>query len=171
MSALAITLRIVHVVTGVFWVGAVMFMNMLVGPSMMAAGPEGMKVMRELRQRRYMDKFLGAGALTILSGFGLVWIDSSGFQSEWFRSHFGMAISTGMLTAIIAWVIGMFVIHPLGDEMARLGAAMGEAASDDARNAVGAQMMAARGRMIRFSSIAMLLLLIAVLTMAVARYV
>lgn len=171
MSALVIALRVVHLVAGVFWVGAVMFLNILLGPSVMATGPDGMKVMRELRNRRYMHHLLGAGALTILSGFGLVWVDSHGFQPEWFRSGFGMAISTGMLTATIAWFIGLFVIYPIGEEMAGLGKAMGEAASDDARSAVGIQMMAVRGRLIRFSSIAMLLLLVAVLTMAVARYV
>ncbi|MES2124807.1 MAG: hypothetical protein V4503_09000 [Gemmatimonadota bacterium] len=171
MSGLVIILRLIHLVAGVFWVGAVMFLNILLGPSVMATGPDGMKVMRELRRRRYMNHLIGAGALTILSGFGLVWVDSNGFQPEWFRSHFGIAISTGMLTATVAWLIGVFAIYPVGEEMARLGAAMGEAASDDARSAVGVEMMAVRGRLIRFSSIGMLLLLVAVLTMAVARYV
>ncbi|MEP6589897.1 MAG: hypothetical protein ABJC19_01835 [Gemmatimonadota bacterium] len=171
MTGLVIILRIIHLIAGVFWVGAVIFLNLLVGPSVMAAGPEGMKVMQELRRRHFMDHLLGAGAITILAGLGLVWIDSAGFQPEWFRSHLGMAISTGMLMATVAWLIGLFVIHPLGTEMASLAGEMATAPSDDARSAVGMRMMAARGRLIRFGATAMALMVLTVVTMAVARYI
>ncbi len=171
MTVLLLTLRVLHIGFGVFWVGAVVFLNTLLGPSIMAAGPAGMKVMMELRRRQYVHSLLGAGAVTILSGMGLVWIDSRGFQPEWFRSHFGMAISTGMLVATIAWLLGLLVVHPTSGEMAALGAELELAASDEARAAIGQRMATARGRLIRYGAITMILMLVSVVTMAIARYV
>ncbi|MEO5798575.1 MAG: hypothetical protein ABIZ70_02690 [Gemmatimonadales bacterium] len=170
MTALLLTMRVLHVVMGVFWAGSIFFINGLMGPSIAAAGPEGLKVMGELRKRRYFERMLAAAAVTVLSGLVLVWIDSAGFESAWFRSHFGMGISTGMLTAIIAFGIGLFGTKPAMEELAALGAQMAQAGSEEARTAILGRIGAARGRLIRFGGIGATLLLITVLAMATARY-
>lgn len=170
MTALLLTMRVLHVVTGVFWAGSVFFLNTLLGPSIAAAGPEGLKVMGELRKRRYFENMIGAAVVTVLSGFVLVWIDSAGFQPAWFGTHFGMGISTGMLAAILALGFGVFASKPAMDEMFSLGPRMAQAAGEEARAVIATRMAAARGRLVKFGALSMSLLLIAVLAMAIARY-
>lgn len=170
MTVLLLLMRVLHVVAGVFWAGSIFFINGLLGPSIAAAGPEGLKVMGELRKRRYFEQMIGAAMVTVLSGLVLVWIDSTGFQSAWFRTRFGMGISTGMLAALLALGVGIFGSKPAMEEMSTLAPQLAQAANDEARAAVAARIAAARGRLVRFGGMAAVLLLVAVLAMAVARY-
>lgn len=165
-----IVLRIVHIVFGVFWAGGVLFMNFLVGPSIAAAGPEGFRVMQELNKRKYFHYILGSAALTILSGLDLVRRDSGNFSSGWFKSSFGMGISTGMVAAIIAFLIGAFAIQPAMKRLGGLGAQMMQAAPE-ARPAFMTQIEAARARLIAFGMVATIFIVIAVVAMAAARYI
>ena len=164
-----IILRLVHIGCGVFWAGGVLFLNFIVGPAIAAAGPDGARVMQELHRRHYFDKILTVALLTILSGLELMRRDSAGFQGAWFHSSFGIGLSTGMLGAIIAFLIGVILIKPATVRMARLGNEMA-AAAPEARPALGAQLAAARGRLIASGTVASLFILIAVLAMATARY-
>ena len=170
MTVLLLTMRVLHVSAGVFWAGSVFFLNALLGPSIAAAGPEGLKVMGELRKRKYFERMIAAAFATVLSGLVLVWIDSAGFEAAWFRTKFGMGISTGMLAAILALSFGILVSKPAMEELSALGPQMAQATTEEARAAIGARMGAARGRLVRFGGLSAGLLLIAVLAMAVARY-
>ena len=161
-----IVLRLVHVTLGVFWAGGVMFMNFIVGPALGATGPDGMKVMAELNRRRYFDIMLAVGAVTILSGLDLLRRDSDNFT---IRSPMIMGLMTGMAAAIIAWVLALLAIRPAIKRMGAIGAQMVQAASE-ARAGLLAQLTASRGRLVAFGSVATLFLLIAVMSMAVARY-
>ncbi|MGH7592472.1 MAG: hypothetical protein ACRELE_01265 [Gemmatimonadales bacterium] len=163
-------LRIVHVGLGVFWAGGVLFMNFIVGPAIGGAGPEGLRVMQELNRRRYFDVLLGAAFLTILSGLDLTRRDSDGFRSAWFRSPFGAGISTGMIAAIVAFLIGLLLIKPAMRRLSTLGGEMAQSASPDARAAIGARVESARARLIAVGMVGTLFLIVAVLAMATARY-
>lgn len=170
MTVLLLAMRLLHVASGVFWAGSVFFLNSLLGPSIAAAGPDGLKVMGELRKRKYFEKMIGAAVTTVLSGFVLVWIDSAGFQAAWFSTKFGMGISTGMLAAILALGFGVFFSRPAMEELSSLGPQMAQAGSEEARAAIAARMGAARGRLVKFGALSAGLLMVAVLAMAVARY-
>jgi uncharacterized membrane protein len=164
-----IALRVVHIVIGVFWAGGMLFMNFVIGPALGSLGPDGLKVMRALHRRRYFEIVLTAGLLTILAGVDLMRRDSAGFDPAWFRSRFGMGLSTGMIAAIIAFLIGAFFIRPAMNRILKIADEM-EAAAPDARPAIGARMGAVRARFIALGSVASLFLVIAVVSMAVARY-
>ena len=164
-----IVLRLMHVSLGVFWAGGVLLMNFIVGPAIAASGPEGMKVMAELNSRRYLDIMLTAGALTILSGLDLMRRDSGGFSAAFFHSSGGIGYSTGMVFAICAWLLGLFALRPTINRMAGIGAQMAQAAPDG-KAALMAEMLRTRGRLIAFGGVGALFLLIAVMAMAVARY-
>jgi uncharacterized membrane protein len=164
-----IILRLVHIGCGVFWAGGVLFLNFIVGPAIGAAGPEGARVMQEMHRRHYFDKILAVAFLTIVSGLELMRRDSAGFQGSWFHSSFGIGLSTGMLGAIIAFLIGVILIKPATVRMARLGGEMATAAPER-RTAIGAEMAAARGRLIASGAVGSIFVLIAVLAMATARY-
>jgi uncharacterized membrane protein len=169
MSALFILARLIHISTGVFWVGAVLFINFLLGPSIMAAGPDGAKVMQQLVNRRYYEIVIGSATLTVASGLYMIGADSSGFEAAWFATRFGQGISTGMLAAVLAYILGVFVVRPALYRMLALGGQMAQASPSD-RPAIEQQMVATRGRLITFGGVTALFLLVAVSAMAVARY-
>jgi uncharacterized membrane protein len=169
MSLLFILARLIHISTGVFWVGAVLFVNFLLGPSVMAAGPDGAKVMQQLVKRHYYEIVIGAATLTIASGMYLVWADSRGFEAAWFATRFGQGISTGMLAAVIAYLLGVFVVRPTLYRMLALGGQMAQALPSE-RPAIEQQMHAVRGRLVTVGSVTAVILVVAVLSMAVARY-
>jgi len=169
MSALIIIARVIHISSGVFWGGAVLFVNFLLGPSVMAAGPDGAKVMQQLVKRHYFEIVIGAATLTIVSGFYLIWVASGGFAGAWFATRFGQGMSTGMLAAILAYLLGVFTVRPALYRVLALGGQMAQATAGD-RPAIEQQMLAARGRMIKAGGVGSVLLLVAILSMAVARY-
>ncbi len=169
MTALLILARVLHIVSAIFWGGTILFVNFLLGPAAAATGPEGGRVMGELMRRRYFEWVLGAATLTILSGFYLIWVDSTGFTASWFGTGMGRGISTGMLAALIAYIMGIFVVHPTLVRMLALGGQAGQASGGE-REALMAEMVATRSRLIRRGGVAMSFLMVAMLAMAVARY-
>jgi hypothetical protein len=164
-----IALRLVHIGFAIFWGGSVLFLNVLLGPSLEGAGPEGFRVLQELNRRRYFDVMLGAAVLTLLSGIELMRRDSANFQPAWFQSSFGMGISTGMLAALITFLIGLLLIKPTLRRLAAIGAQVAATAPEQ-RGGLLVELNAQRGRLKRFGITGMLFMLIAIGTMAVARY-
>jgi uncharacterized membrane protein len=164
-------LRIMHIVIGVFWVGAVLFIAAFLTPSIRAAGPAGGAVMQQLMAVRNLHLWLmSAGILTLLSGLGLYWRDSAGFQSAWLGSGPGRVFGLGGVLALLATIIGMAVNAPtarrLGELAGRLqGAGRPPTAEEQAT------LGALQTRLSRASAAAAGLLLLATVTMAVARYV
>lgn len=164
-----IVLRLVHISLGVFWAGGVLFMNFLVGPALAASGPDGVKVMAELNRRRYFEIVLFAAFLTIVSGLDLMRRDSGNFAAGWFHSSIGIGFTTGMIAAIVSFLIGLLAVRPAIKRMAALGAELAQAAPE-ARPGLMAAVGLVRARLIAFGSIGALFVLIAVMSMAVARY-
>jgi hypothetical protein len=95
--------------------------------------------------------------------------DSTGFSASWFHSSFGIGISTGMAATIIGFLVALIGIRPTARRLLALGGEMALAAPE-ARAALGAQLGATRARMIAFSLVGTLFMMIAVLAMATARY-
>jgi hypothetical protein len=70
MSLLVITLRLLHIVLGAFWVGTLIFFALFLIPSVRDAGPDGAKVMAALQRRRFLDGCTG-GSLVASARPGL----------------------------------------------------------------------------------------------------
>ncbi|HEY4320011.1 MAG TPA: hypothetical protein VGM77_02445 [Gemmatimonadales bacterium] len=164
-----IALRVLHIGSAVFWGGSVLFLNFLVGPAMAAAGPDGIKFMQELNKRHYFEIMLGAAIVTILSGLDLMRRDSGGFNPSWFHSRFGMGLSTGMIAALIAVIIAIVGIKPAMRRIGALAARMTQATPEE-RPAIGAAIGAERARLAAFGGSSGLFVIIAIVAMAVARY-
>lgn len=164
-------IRIIHIVLGAFWVGAVVFIAAFLAPSVRAAGPAGGAVMQQLMGVRNLHLWLmSAGILTLLSGLGLYWHDSAGFQSAWLGSGPGRVFGLGGVLALLATILGMAVNAPtarrLGELSARLQGA-GRAPTGEEQ----ATLAALQARLGKASAAAAGLLLLATVMMAVARYV
>lgn len=164
-------LRALHIVIGVFWVGAVLLLSMFVTPSVRAAGPAAGPVMQQLMVVRALPRWLMAAAmLTLLSGLGLYWRDSGGFQSAWLGSGPGKTFGLGGVLGILAAVVGMAVNAPTARKMTELAARLQGAGR--APTAEEQAMLAGyQSRLARASNVTTVLLILATIMMAVARYV
>jgi len=115
-------LRLVHILSGVFWAGANFMMAGFINPSVKATAPESGKFMQYLAQKSGYPRYAEvAGWLTILAGLGLYWIVSGGFQISWFTSRRGIVLTIGGLLAIVAMIIGYVVQKPAAKRLSAVG--------------------------------------------------
>jgi uncharacterized membrane protein len=164
-------LRLIHIVLGMFWVGAVVFLTVFLLPSIRAIGPSGGAIMEQLSVVRKLPVFMmAAAALTVLSGIGLYWRDSAGFTSAWMHSGQGMMFGTGGVLGILGAAVGMSVTSPQGKRMAELAAQMRSAGAPPRPDLLAA-MQKLQAAIARSTSVVVVLLVLAVCAMAVARYV
>ena len=170
MSVLVITLRLLHVVGGIIWVGSSIFSALFLGPAIQDAGPDGAKVAAAL-QRRGMMTFMPIVALvTIISGLWLYWRDSGGFNVAYMSTPVGFMFGLGGVLAVLVFVVGITVGMPA---MRRAGAPQQSLGtlqeSERAARMVEIRRLQARaGGIARGASV---VLLAAAVAMAIARYI
>ena len=74
-------LRLVHILSGVFWAGVNFTMAGFITPSVKATAPGSGGFMQHLAQKSGLPRYAEiAGWLTIIAGLALYWILSDGFQ-------------------------------------------------------------------------------------------
>lgn len=170
MDLLLIFFRIIHVGSAMIWFGGAIVSSFFLQPTVEALGTAGQPFMEHLMKRRKMGiMFPIVAALTILSGAVLYWRDSDGLQLTWITSPTGLAYTIGGLAAIIAFVGGAILIGP---GIAEQTAVRGELAAGDGvpTAAQRERLDRAEGRLKLAGRIDLPLLILAGLTMAVARY-
>lgn len=161
-----IALRLVHILAGLFWVGAMVTMAAFVGPAVRDSGPAGGRVMGELMGRRKLRLWMtGAMGLTVLSGILMLWRLDVVTHHAWIRTASGRTILFGALAALLAGICGVAVAGPANQRLAALGAAGGTPS---------AEQQAAMARLQKRAGLGMRLtvafLLVAAAAMAVGRY-
>ena len=164
--------RIVHILTGVSWVGSVFLFVVYIQPSAAAVGPAGAPFMAQLLgKRRLIDGILTMASITVAAGLFLYWHDWHLFNSfgDWVGSTFGKAFTVGALAAITALVIGVVVTRPNVGRLLSLGRQVAESGGPPSPE-VGAEMTAIQGRLKTFARLSLGLLVLATLAMATARY-
>lgn len=161
-------MRLLHILSGVFWAGTLMFMAFFLFPAVRDAGPEGGKVVAELTRRKFTEIVPIVALVSILSGFWLYWYASVGFQPAYMGSRVGMTYGIGGAAAILSLLVGMTVVRPSMKRAAELSGAAGGGSPDQARMA---QIQGLRARAGKGGQIVALLLLVAIAAMAVGRYV
>ena len=170
MTWLMIVLRVVHVAGGVFWAGGTFVFAGYVEPTTAALGAEGGRFMQRLAGSRYPIAMSVAGILTIVAGVWLLAIDSGGFQSAFMGTGTGIAFSIGGLAGLAAGVIGLGVQGRNAMRMGMLAKAIeGQKGGPTAEQT--AQVQTLRGRLRSGGQWTARLLGIAVVCMAIARYV
>jgi hypothetical protein len=170
VSWLTVVLRFLHIFSGVFWMGSLFTMTAFVMPTAMASGPEGQRFMRRLALQHGLTRaMLGSGGMTLLAGIWLMWIDSAGMQPAWFGGPMGVMISIGALAAIGAMVVGIrsaMLVSKLDRLLSGIEAAGGPPSAGQI-----AEAQALGARLKGSSRAGAIQGAIAVLCMAVARYV
>lgn len=170
MDIYMVVLRIVHILAGAFWVGAAFTTILFIQSTAREVGPPAGPFMAHLGgKKRLVDVVLAAAGLTILAGALLYWRVSGGLDGDWLRSAPGVSLTVGALCAIAAFTIGLTVVRPtvtatlaVGREVAASG---GPPTPEQA-----AQLQAYAQRSRTLGRIIVPLLTVAVIGMAIARY-
>ena len=145
-------------------------MTAFIVPSVRDAGPDGAKVSAGLMRRRVTDVMPVAAVLTILSGLYLYWRVSGGFGAAYMGSPMGMTYGVGAVASVVALVLGLGIIRPSMLKAAAISRRVAEAPESD-RAGLSEEAQRVRARAATAGQIVAWLLVIAVLTMAIGRYV
>lgn len=159
-------LRIIHILGGIFWVGGTLTMAFFIAPTVGATAEAGQKFVGHLMGNlKFSNRMAAAAGLTILAGFILYWIDSNGFTSPWMTSGAGRGFGIGAGFALVGFVFGLLVGRTTR-AMAQLGAQIQGKPSSEQRTKIDAL----RKQQMTYSNITAVLLILAVIFMAIARY-
>lgn len=106
MTEIYLTTRVLHIVLGAFWMGAIVFVAFYLMPAVRDAGPDGAKVMAGLVRRHYLNVVPIVALVNVLSGFWLYWRFTGGFDPVLSATPGAMVFGTGGILAVVALHIG-----------------------------------------------------------------
>ena len=165
---LTIVLRLIHILGGIFWVGAMILLAAFLLPTVRATGREGGRFMQTLMQQQHLQLYLGVAALlTVLSGITMYARMAAATHGAWAGSRPGIAYGVGAAAAILAAVFGGVISGSAGRKMLALGQAIGSAPPSVEQQA---ELSRLQSRMTLGARLAASFLVIAASAMAVGRY-
>jgi hypothetical protein len=167
--ALTIVLRLIHILGGIFWVGAMIMLAGFLIPTVRATGREGGRFMQSLMQQRRLQLYLGLAALlTVLSGVTMYARMAAATHGAWAGSGPGITYGVGAVAAILGAAIGGGISGSAGRKMLALGQAVGSAPPSPEQQA---ELTRLQRRMALGARLAASFLVVAAGAMAVGRYV
>lgn len=146
MNYFMLVLRLIHILAGVFWVGATLAITYYLKQSADLAV-----------RRRLATAMTAAGMLNVLAGYAMYWLDSDGFSSAWTHSGPGIGFAIGGAFGLLGLFLRVLANRKIKG-LSRPGSELSE-------NLVGDQQRLARLDMLNVWA-----LIVAVLFMAAARY-
>jgi len=162
-------LRLLHILSGAFWYGAVMFTARFLMPSLRAAGPAAGPVMAQLNQRRLPMAMMGAAIVNVASGVWLMFIVSGGSMGAWMQTRMGRTLGIGGALAILVLIIGMVVNSPAARRLGEIGAAAAKRGGPPTPEEA-AEVARLQKRMGASTIVVATLMTLALSAMALARY-
>lgn len=164
-------LRLIHVVGAIFWVGSAMFTGFFLIPALKETPATMGAVAQALNKRGFMTVMPLVGLLVILSGATMIWITSGGHLHEYMQTAAGHTFTMAGGVGILSLLFGLAFTKPANMRAAMLGAQL-QAATDPAEKArLGTEMAAAGKKAALWTMIVTILMIIAAIGMAIARYV
>lgn len=165
---LIIALRIIHIASGLMWVGSATLYLFFLVPAAKSAEIAGQKFMQQFGPR--VSPMMGvATTLTVFSGallysrffiIGIDWIWTTGA---------GLGFTIGALAALTSYVMGVTIFGPTQGKIGALGTAMAEADGTPNPEQV-TKMERLQAYLMKTYRIDFVLLVVAVIAMATARY-
>lgn len=170
MNLLMIVLRIIHIFSGIFWVGVSLFNIGFLQPTVRATGGEGQNVMQYLTsQTRFTTTTYTTATLTVLSGWLMYW-NLFRFRLTALSSGYGLVLAIGGIAGTTAWVVAMVFIRRIIAEMGTVGATV-KAQGSPPTPEQSSQLQSLSARMVSMGQLGVVLMVIAVLGMATASYI
>jgi uncharacterized membrane protein len=167
---LMIVLRLVHIFAGVAWAGAAALFFFFIEPTINKLGPDAEAFVDEVVNKRKLPLYmLSVATLTIVGGVLMYWHDTS-FNLDTMGEPKYLVFGLGGLSAFIAWLIGGTILTPAIQRVGQIGGEI-KAAGGPPSAELMARMRAAQERVRTIGLIDLVLVGVAVLGMATARYV
>ncbi len=170
MKAELLTLRTIHVLGGIFWVGSMIFTTFFLAPVIRSSPAVAGQVMAGLTKRRLFTTLPIVALLTIASGVRLLWIASAGFSESYLSTAMGRAFSLGATAALIAFLVSLLVSRPGFVRVGKLGASLAGATDEAERQRIGGEIQRLNRRVAIANTFVAVLLMGAAVMMATARY-
>ena len=121
MNFLVIILRLLHIISGVFWVGAALMLTFFISPTVRATKEAGQGFMRHFMGNTKFNLAMWTSAITaVTAGAILYWLDSDGFTSAWTHSGPGIGFAIAAGFAYAGLIVGIFQ-GKNSNAMAKLG--------------------------------------------------
>jgi len=170
-DAYVVALRIVHIGTGVIWVGSLFVVVVFIQPSAAVLGSAGAPFMSELRRRRFVDVVFIDALFTVLAGAFLYWHDWHVYPSfgDWIGSSFGASLTVGGLLATAGLGVAAAVTRPTIGRLVSLGQQVAESGGPPTPE-TAARIAALQRRLVIAERVSFSLVMLAVVAMASARY-
>ncbi len=161
-------LRIAHVSGAVLWVGSGIFLFLHVLPAARATQAAGRKFMAALGPR--VSPFMNTVATTTILSGALLYLRFFAGGVDWvWRTGMGIGFTVGALAGISSSVIGVAVLGPTQARIGALDAAMSSAGTPPEPEQV-TEMNRLQMRLANVFRMDMVMLVLAMLAMATARY-
>jgi uncharacterized membrane protein len=166
---LIMVLRVIHIFSGIFWVGFSIFNIGFLQPAISASGAGGQQVMGYLTQKtRLLATVYTAATLTLLSGLTMYAL-LVGLRIPIILSGYGIVLTTGATAGLIAWIIAIFVIRGIINQIQGLGREIRAQGTPPSPEQAG-RMGALSARMNSVGQVGVGFMVLAVLGMAIAQY-
>ncbi|MEO5815062.1 MAG: hypothetical protein ABIT20_07270 [Gemmatimonadaceae bacterium] len=163
------TLRLVHIISGALWVGAVVFLAMYLIPTIRALGPNGGRILQQLKMRRFPLYMGSLPGLVLLSGIAMYVHASMITRGAFNRSHTGMALGIGGVLALLATIIGGAVAGRSADALTALDTDVQTTGGTPSATQTQ-EMLRLQARLASGSKTVVVLVLLTTALMAIARY-
>lgn len=161
-------LRIAHVSGAVLWVGSGIFLFMHVLPTARSTQAVGQKFMEALGPR--VSPFMNAVATTTILSGALLYLRFFAGGVDWiWRTGAGIGFTVGALAGLSSSVIGVAVLGPTQGKIGALGAAMSSPGVSPKPEQI-AEMIKLQMRLANVFRLDMVMLVLAMIAMATARY-
>lgn len=163
--------RLIHIVCGVAWAGALVFITAIFLPAIRGAGPAGGTVIDlAIRARRLPIVLMVVAILTVFSGFSLFYLDFHAYGEAWAHTGPGRTFSLGGALAILGMIVGMTVSNPTAKKLGALTTSM-RAGGGPPSPVQAAEFGRLQSRLVVAGNIVVSFVMLAVACMGVARYV
>lgn len=161
MNTELIVLRILHILAGVFWVGAAVYLTLVLEPKLRSLGNEIERDVLEAISKLNSLWITLSAIITVVAGFALISRTPGREFDELFNSGWGWAIGIGLVASVLAFFLSGFV----GSSTAKLRRSLNSQPPADE-----ASLQSLRARIAMGSRINAVLVIVAVGTMASARF-
>ncbi len=156
-------LRLIHILSAIFWMGSTLFIGLILEPAVDDLGPEGGKLMQKLAGGALNRAMSAAGLLTILSGLGMYVSHSGGFDPAVMFAE-RLPLTLGALAGFAALLVGLLVQGPASKRLNALGRQIATQGGPPTPEQA-AQIVALRNTLSRGGKLETILMLLAVLGM------
>lgn len=126
MNILMVTMRLIHILSSMVWIGGSIMMTAFIGPSAKKVGPDAGKMMQQLTLRSpFANTMALVAILTAGSGLTMYWYLFRGINTQ---STPGLMLTIGGITGLIAFAMGFLTqrsntvkMIAIADEIAAAG--------------------------------------------------